>query len=74
MGITYPPAPSLVPVSPSTLPPTDPDGDGRGDFADVVLSFNAVDWIADTEPIGAFDCNGNGRIDVDDVVWLFDGL
>jgi TolB protein len=82
-GTTYPPAPSLVPVPPSTLPPTDTDGDGvyddvngngRADFADVVLYFDALDWIADSEPIGAFDCNGNDRIDFADVTWLFNNL
>jgi PKD repeat protein len=65
------------------LPPTDPDGDGlyddvngngRRDFADVVLYFNNLEWIAANEPVGAFDCNANGRIDFADVVWLFNHL
>ena len=30
--------------------------------------------IADHEPIPAFDCNANGRIDFADVVWLFNHL
>jgi PKD repeat protein len=63
--------------------PRDPDGDGRyedvngngrADFADVVLSFDRMDWIAANEPVEAFDCNGNGRIDFADVVWLFNNL
>jgi PKD repeat protein len=63
--------------------PTDPDGDGRyedvngngrKDFADVVLYFNQMSWIAANEPPSAFDCNANGRIDFADVVWLFNNL
>jgi PKD repeat protein len=74
----------VVPVPPSTLPPTDTDGvdgiyddvngNGRPDFADVVLYFNAMGWIASYEPVPAFDCNKNGRIDFADVVWLFNRL
>jgi PKD repeat protein len=60
--------------------PTDPDGDciyedlngnGRLDFADVVLYFNQMEWIAAHEPVSAFDLNGNGRIDFADIVRLF---
>ena len=60
--------------------PTDPDGDfvyedlngnGRLDFADVVLYFNQMEWIAANEPVSAFDLNGNGRIDFADIVRLF---
>jgi hypothetical protein len=60
--------------------PTDPDGDGiyedlngndRLDFADVVLYFNQMEWIAANEPVDAFDLNGNGRIDFADIVELF---
>jgi PKD repeat protein len=63
--------------------PTDADGDaryadvngnGRTDFADVVLYFNQMSWIAANEPVGCFDYNGNGRIDFADVVWLFNSL
>jgi PKD repeat protein len=63
--------------------PTDPNGDGlyedvngngRADFADVVLYFNQMSWIAAHEPLSAFDYNGNGRIDFADVVWLFNHL
>ena len=73
----------LVPVPPNTQLPTDPDGDGkyedlnanaRNDFADVVLYFNQMTWIAANEPLVAFDYNGNGRIDFADVVSLFNEL
>ena len=52
----------------------DVNGNGRKDFADVVLYFNQMTWIADHEPLEAFDYNGNGRIDFADVVWLFNHL
>src|SRR5665647_1577736 len=73
---------SLPPVPTSELSPTDLNGDGvyedvngnmRYDFADVVLYFNQMGWIAANEPIAAFDYNGNGRIDFADVVLLFGG-
>jgi PKD repeat protein len=71
---------TLTPIPPNSNPPTDPDGDGifedlngngRLDFADVVLYFNQMEWIAANEPVGAFDLNGNGRIDFADIVRLF---
>ncbi|NLX48744.1 MAG: PKD domain-containing protein [Methanospirillum sp.] len=49
----------------------DVNGNGRSDFADVVLFFNQMAWIAENEPLEAFDFNGNGRIDFADVVSLF---
>ncbi|MEN6341516.1 MAG: dockerin type I domain-containing protein [Methanospirillum sp.] len=49
----------------------DINGNGRADFADVVLYFNRMSWIDENEPISAFDYNGNGRIDFADVVLLF---
>jgi len=52
----------------------DINGNGRPDFADVVLYFNQMSWIAANEPATAFDYNGNGRIDFADVVWLFNNL
>ena len=52
----------------------DVNGNGRKDFADVVLYFNQMAWISDHEPVTAFDFNGNGRIDFADVVWLFNHL
>jgi PKD repeat protein len=52
----------------------DVNGNGRKDFADVVLYFNQLSWIAVHEPVSAFDYNANGRIDFADVVWLFNHL
>ena len=46
----------------------DVNGNGRKDFADVVLYFNQMIWITTYEPVAAFDYNGNGRIDFADVV------
>jgi len=74
---------NLVPLPGCTNPPTDPDydsiyedlnGNGRLDFADVVLYFNQMTWIAANEPIPAFDLNGNGRIDFADIVALFNEI
>ena len=50
------------------------NGNGRKDFADVLLYFNQMSWIAANEPVPAFDYNNNGRIDFADVVWLFNHL
>ncbi len=75
--------PVVAAVPPGADLPTDTDGDGlfddvngnnRADFADVVLFFNQMAWIAANEPLDLFDCNGNGRIDFADVVWLFNNL
>lgn len=52
----------------------DINGNGRNDFADVVLFFNQMNWVAVNEPICVFDYNINGRIDFADVVWLFNHL
>ena len=52
----------------------DVNGNGREDFADIVLLFNQMSWIAENEPLTAFDYNNNGRIDFADVVTLFNGL
>ncbi len=52
----------------------DVNGNGRSDFADVVLYFNQMAWIAANEPVECFDYNGNGRVDFADVVWLFNRL
>ena len=74
---------SAVPVPDGAGVPTDSDGDGRyddvngngrTDFADVVLYFNQMIRIADHEPVAFFDYNGNGRVDFADVVWLFNNL
>ncbi|MEN6342241.1 MAG: PKD domain-containing protein [Methanospirillum sp.] len=75
--------PVVLAVPPGTALPTDTNGDGiyddvngngRKDFADVVLYFNQMSWIAANEPVGCFDCNANGRVDFADVVWLFNHL
>lgn len=74
---------SPIPLPSSTSAPRDKDGDGRYedvngndriDFADVVLLFNHLDWVAVNEPVAAFDFNRNDRIDFADVVELFNGL
>jgi parallel beta-helix repeat protein len=52
----------------------DVNGNARADFADIVLYFNQMSWIAENEPVAFFDCNGNGRIDFADVVWLFNNV
>jgi PKD repeat protein len=49
----------------------DVNGDGALDFNDVVLFFNQMDWIAENEPVAAFDLNHNGQIDFNDIVLLF---
>jgi len=83
---TVTPTPTVVPVVPvpgGTGIPHDIDGDGRYEdvngnslyeFADVVLYFNEQEWIVVNEPIVCFDYNGNGKIDLDDVIWLFDNV
>ena len=40
----------------------------------MVLYFNQMSWIAENEPLEAFDYNGNGRVDFADVTWLFNTL
>ena len=52
----------------------DVNGNGRPDFADVVLLFNHLDWCTNNEPIEAFDLNRNERLDFADVVSLFNRL
>ncbi len=52
----------------------DANGNGRKDFADVVLVFSQMAWISVHEPVAVFDYNGNGRVDFADVVWLFNHL
>ena len=63
--------------------PGDPDGDGqfedtngngRMDFADVVLLFTHLEWCSATQPAGSFDFNRNGRVDFADVVALYGRL
>jgi len=52
----------------------DVNGNGAGDFNDVVLFFNQMDWIVENEPVAGFDFNHNGTIDFNDVVLLFNTL
>jgi hypothetical protein len=61
-------------------PPADLDGDGtyedlngngRTDFADVILFFKNMDWIEQNQPVCCFDYNANGNIDFSDVILLF---
>jgi beta propeller repeat protein len=77
------PLPGTTALEGAAGAPRDPDGDGlledvngngRADFADVVLYFDRMDWIGANEPAWRFDYNGNGRIDFADVVWLFNAL
>jgi parallel beta-helix repeat protein len=78
--IPFPSAPGVAKVPGGAGTPSDTNGDwlyedingnGRADFADIVLYFNMMNWIAGHEPIAAFDYNSNGRIDFADAVWLF---
>ena len=73
----------LAPLPGCTAPPSDLDGDGlyedvngnaRADFADVVLYFNQMTWIAGERAGGGLRLQRNGRIDFADVVWLFNHL
>ncbi len=75
--------PSVAPIPGGVGAPTDTDGDGccddingngRRDFADIVLYFNQMTWIAANEPTVPFDFNANGRVDFADVVALFNRL
>jgi PKD repeat protein len=50
----------------------DLSGDGSLSFVDVELYFHHMDWIEDNLPVANFDFNGNGRIDFDDIVDLFE--
>jgi PKD repeat protein len=80
VNLTVGMAPPVIPFMPGMPVPLDLDGDGkyedvngngRKDFADVVLYFDRMTWIESNEPLAAFDYNGNGRIDFADVTWLF---
>jgi len=72
-----------VPLPPSSLTPAptnpdndglyeDLDADGTAGFSDVVLRNR--EWVTEQESVGSFDPNGNGRIDFNDVVKLFQEL
>jgi PKD repeat protein len=71
---------AVVALPGCTLIPTDPDHDGlyedlngndEAGFNDVVLFFKTIDWIADNEPVFAFDFNQNGAIGFQDIVMQF---
>ncbi|ACL17071.1 PKD domain-containing protein [Methanosphaerula palustris] len=81
--VTSPVVSGVVRVYGQTAMPTDPNhdglyedlnGNGVIDFNDVVLFFNQMDWIAENEPLAAFDFNHNGQIDFNDIVQLFNML
>jgi PKD repeat protein len=72
-----------APVPPGTNTPRDLNSDGLcedingngiADFNDVVIFFNQMDWIAENEPLSAFEFTRNGRIDFNDIVMVFNGL
>jgi len=81
IGFIEPPVTLPVVALPGqTLLPTDPDGDGlyedlngngEAGFNDVVWFFKQIDWIAENEPVSAFDFSGNGEIGFEDIVRLF---
>jgi hypothetical protein len=69
-----------IPIPGQTASPKDLNGDGlyedlTGDgtfsFTDVEVFFHQMDWIDENLPTEYFDFNGNGRIDFDDIVDLF---
>ncbi|MFA5267671.1 MAG: hypothetical protein WC379_06835 [Methanoregula sp.] len=69
----------VIPLSGCSQPPIDPDDDGlyedlNGDglitFADVQLYFYQLDWMRINEPVAAFDFNGNGNLEFNDIVHL----
>lgn len=64
-------------------PPTDPDddgvyedvnGNGRVDFADLVVLFEHLDDPAVREDPGPYDVDGDGRLGFPDVAAMFDAL
>ena len=69
----------VKPFPDCSQPPTDPDhdglyedldGDGLITFADVQLYFFKLDWMRIHGPVAAFDFNGNGNLEFDDIVRL----
>ena len=74
---------AVLPLPGITNAPTDPDhdglyedlnGNGEAGFSDVVQFFKNIDWIAENEPVSAFDFTGNGGIGFSDIVALFKEL
>ncbi|MEN6518632.1 MAG: NosD domain-containing protein [Methanospirillum sp.] len=63
--------------------PTDPNGDGkyedvngngRADFADIVMVFTNLTCITGDDDWQCLDFNSNSRIDFADIVWLFNNV
>lgn len=53
----------------------DINGNGRADFADVVLFYNSFEHWQQAGPMAAcFDFNRNGRLDFADVVTMFNAM
>ncbi|WP_048145132.1 dockerin type I domain-containing protein [Methanosphaerula palustris] len=52
----------------------DMNGNGSVDFNDMVLYFNQLNWIAENEPLVAFDQSEDNRVDFNDMVALFHSL
>ncbi|MCM1987800.1 PQQ-binding-like beta-propeller repeat protein [Methanococcoides seepicolus] len=72
---------TMTPLPGKTVSPQDLDGDGlyedlNGDdafgFVDVEVFFSNKEWINANLPVECYDFNGNGRIDFDDIVYLFE--
>lgn len=49
----------------------DLNGNGRTDFADVIIYFKNMDFIRKNQPTVCFDFNENGNIDFADMILLF---
>jgi PKD repeat protein len=49
----------------------DLNGNGRVDFADIILYFRNMEWIRENQPLCCFDYNANGSIDFADLILLF---
>lgn len=52
----------------------DVNGNAKAEFADIILFFQQMNWIAGNEPVELFDDNRNGGIDFADLIWLFQHL
>jgi len=72
---------TLLPLPGQLNPPTDYpfydgvywdlNGDGDISIADVFLYFHYLNWMRANEPISLFDYNHNGRLDLADLLLLF---
>lgn len=70
----------VLPLPGQNAAPADPDGDGIFEdldgngsvgLPDVILFFRQLEWMEENEPVAAFDLNGNGLLDFNDVFRLF---